>query len=140
MAGVELNREGERALREAEAFCWRWNVGIMGPEFLLAGALVVLANRGQAGLPSKEALDRGLTATWGAGAEALKVNVKWGSGAIAAMNRLAGTLRLAGATDLGPRELALGIMEAAELRPGFYEAIGTTRDELAAGLGSGGEG
>jgi hypothetical protein len=130
VAEVDLDETGQRALREAENFCWRGNVAILAPEHLLAGALVVLANHGVRGLPSTEQLEAGLAAIHGTGTDTLKDNVMWGSGARTALNATAGAIRQAGGDTIDARIIAIGAIATGEVNPMFYGSAGTSREEL----------
>jgi len=130
MAEIGLDESGMRALREAENFCWRANVAIIAPEHLLAGALLVLGNAGERGLPGKEQLEQGLAAIHGVGSEMLTDNVMWGSGARAALNAMAGAVRQAGGNTIDARLIAIGAIATGEVNPMFYGAAGTTREGL----------
>src|SRR5206468_1482283 len=78
---IALTADGERALKEAENFCWRTNVAIVAPEHLLAGALLVLGIAGHPGAPSAEQLEAAVLASQGHGSEELSNSVMFGSGA-----------------------------------------------------------
>ncbi len=130
MAEIGLDESGMRALREAGNFCWRANVAILAPEHLLAGALLVLGNGGVDGLPSKAQLEQGLTTIHGVGSDTLTDNVKWGSGARAALNAMAGAVTQAGGDTIDARLIAIGSIATDEVNPMFYGAIGTTREGL----------
>lgn len=130
MAEIGLDESGMRALRETENFCWHANVAIIAPEHLLAGALLVLGNGGVDGLPSREQLEQGLTAIQGVGSETLTDTVKWGSGARAALNAMAGAVRQAGGDTIDARLIAIGSIATDEVNPMFYGAVGTTREAL----------
>ncbi len=130
MAEIGLDESGMRALREAENFCWRANIAIIAPEHLLAGALLVLGNAGDGGVPSKDELEQGLAAIHGVGSETLTDNVMWGSGARAALNAMAGAVRQAGGQTIDARLIALGSIATDEVNPMFYGALGTTKEAL----------
>ena len=137
MADVSLSESGARALREAENYCWRTNVAIVAPEHLLAGCLAVLAAAGAEGLPSHEALESALLMAQGMSDEALTQNVMFGSAARDAITFTAHLVREAGGGEIDPRTLAYGIIQSGELGPMFFNALGTTKQDVLAALGAG---
>ncbi|MCC6386862.1 MAG: hypothetical protein IT302_05720 [Dehalococcoidia bacterium] len=134
MADLQPAPDFERALREAENFCWAANVAILAPEHLLAGALKVLAAAGATGLPSLEMLEAALLETHGASDDQLGQQVMFGSAARAAINQTAAEARQAGVTVLTAGVLARGVIASGELMPTFYAALGTTRPALLSAL------
>ena len=134
MADLQAAPDFERALREAENFCWAANVAILAPEHLLAGALKVLAAAGAAGLPSLEALEAALLETHGASDDELGQQVMFGSAARAALNQTAGEARQAGIAVLTAGVLARGVIASGELMPTFFAALRSTRPALLAAL------
>ena len=130
MAEIGLDESGMRALREAENFCWRANVAIIAPEHLLAGALLVLGNGGVDGLPSQEQLEQAVATIHGVGSDTLTDNVKWGSGARAALNAMAGAVRQSGGDTIDARLIAIGSIATDEVNPMFYGTMGTTKGAL----------
>lgn len=131
---VTLSEEAARALREAENYCWRANVGIVAPEHLLAGCLKVLNSLAFPGIPHDEQLDSALLMAQGMSEDALTQNVMFGSAARDAVNFTAGLVRQAGGGQIDPRTLAWGIIQSGELGPMFFSALGTTREALASAL------
>ncbi|MFN8506448.1 MAG: hypothetical protein U0547_02630 [Dehalococcoidia bacterium] len=134
MADLQPAPDFERALREAENFCWAANIAIVTPEHLLAGALKVLAAAGTSGLPSLETLEAALLETHGASDDELGQPVMFGSAARAAINQTAAEARQGGVTVLSAAVLARGVIASGELMPTFYTALGTTRPALVAAL------
>ncbi|MBI5947850.1 MAG: hypothetical protein HY875_06920 [Chloroflexi bacterium] len=133
-AEITLGPDGERALREAERFCWEANVAILAAEHLLAGALLVLHRGGDAALPGEAALKAALLATLGRGDETLTDNVMWGSAARQALNTTARLLAESGKTVIGAREVAAGVIASGEAGPMFFSALGTTKADLLVAL------
>lgn len=134
---VSLSESGARALREAENFCWRMNVGIVAPEHLLAGCLKVLNEEGVTGLPAEAALESALRMAQGMSEDELTQNVMFGSAAREAVNFTAALVRQAGGGEIDPRTLAYGILQSGELGPMFFMALGTTKQTVLAALGAG---
>jgi hypothetical protein len=133
---VRLDESGARALREAQDFCQRANVAIVGAEHLLAGALAVLADSSAAGIPGRDALESALMLAQGAGSAAISEQVMFGSAAREAINDTAGAVRKAGATTVGARELAIGAIVSDNVSPMFFATLGTTRAALRSALES----
>ena len=131
-AEVRLTDDGERALKEAQNFCWRHHVGIVGAEHVLAGALVVAQQQGQKGVPTRENIEAAVVACVGAGSEALTQDVMFGSQAREVINDTARRLRESGGTDLDARTLAAGTVASGEVIPMFYSALGIPRADLLA--------
>jgi hypothetical protein len=136
MAEITLTDEGKRALREAENFCWKLDVGILAAEHLLGGALLVLG--GREGVPDAAAIEEGLVAVHGRGSTTLEGNVMWGSSARDALNETARQLQEAGGTELTPGVIARGLLESGELNPMVYGGMGTTKESLRAALAEAG--
>ncbi|MGD9932376.1 MAG: hypothetical protein AB7T37_01555 [Dehalococcoidia bacterium] len=134
MAEIRLGDDGNRALGEAQNFCRRANVAIVGAEHLLAGALVVLSESGAAGMPERTALESALMLAQGAGSDAISEQVMFGSSAREAINSTAGTVRQGGGTIIGARELALGTIGSGNVSPMFFAALGVDRETLRAAL------
>jgi len=132
---VKLTHDGERALAEAQNFCWRTNVGIVAPEHVLGGALLVLGAIGAGGLPSAETIREALLAVQGVGETQLQSNVMFGSAAREAINLVAQAVVQGGGTDIGALELALGTIASDEVNPMFYASLGVAKTELVAALG-----
>ncbi|MCZ2108111.1 MAG: hypothetical protein LC118_00825 [Dehalococcoidia bacterium] len=135
MTEVKLAADGERALAEAQNFCWRTNVGIVAPEHLLGGALLVLGAGGLDGVPSHEAIVGALVAVQGVGDTRLDSNVMFGSAAREAITMVAQAVVQHGGTEIGALELALGTISSGEVNPMFYSSLGLTRTDLMAMLG-----
>lgn len=131
---LSLSPDGERALREAENFCWRANIAILASEHMLAGALLVLGRAGRAGLPDEAALGAGLASIYGTGSEPLSDKVTWGSNARDALNQALGALVQSGTSFVDARAIALGIIASGEVNPGFYIAAGSSKDAIVASL------
>ena len=134
---VQLTADGERALEEAQRYCGRMNVAIIGPEHLLAGALLVLGQAGLSNLPAPEALEAALMASQGSGTEPLAANMMFGSAAREAINFTAGGVRGAGGTNITAFAIAAGTIASGEVGPMFFGALGTTREALLAALTAG---
>lgn len=130
MTELSLSADAERALREAENFCWRANVAIIAAEHLVAGALLVLGRAGNAAVPGEGALRDALLAVHGAGADALTDNVMWGSSAREALNTTAAAAGDSGATLIDAAAIAAGVLHSGELSPMFCAALNTTRQAL----------
>ncbi|GAB4324644.1 MAG: hypothetical protein Kow0010_06720 [Dehalococcoidia bacterium] len=130
MTELRLTADGERALREAENFCWHMNVAIEAPEHLLAGALVVLAEEGWTSLPPRESIEAALEMIVGRGSAGLTDNVMPGPAARVALNHAVRAVREAGHTTIDARAIAVGVIDSGELHPMFAGALGTTSDEL----------
>ncbi len=131
---VTLSEDAGRALKEAENFSWRMNVGIVAPEHLLAGCIQVLNMTGLPGLPPDDALQPALLIAQGMSEEKLTQNVMFGSAARDAINFTARLVREAGGGEINTRTLAYGILQSGELGPMLFGALGTTRAELIAAL------
>lgn len=131
---VTLSEDAGRALREAENFCWRMNVGIVAPEHLLAGCLKVLNLAGVAGLPADEAVESALLMAQGMSEEKLTQNVMFGSAARDAVNFTARLVREAGGGEINTLTLGYGVIESGELGPMFFSALGTTKRGMVAAL------
>jgi hypothetical protein len=133
-AEVRLDESGARALREAQNFCFRADVAIVGAEHLLAGALLVLAEAGTAVVPGRQELEEALQLSQGAGSSALAEQVMFGSAAREAINDTAAAVRRAGGTIIGARELAIGAIVSGNVSPMFYASLATTREALRSAL------
>lgn len=131
---LRLGDDAERALREAENFCWRTNVAILGAEHLLAGALVVLGATGLAGMPTAAVVEAALVAVQGVGAEELSDNVKFGSAARDALAATALRLRESGETLMDALAIARGVIESGEVNPMFFGELGVAKEQLLAAL------
>jgi hypothetical protein len=131
---VALTADGERALKEAENYCWRTNVAIVAPEHLLAGALLVLTAAGYPGAPSAEQLDAAVLASQGSGSEELSTSVMFGSGARMALNHVAAGVRGSGGTQVTALAVAAGTIDSGEVNPMFFGTLGTTKRELLQAL------
>ena len=117
-------------MQEAENFCWRSNVGIVAPEHLLAGCLVVLDAGGFPGLPSDERLVEAVLRAQGMSEDALTQNVMFGSAARDAINFTARLVREAGGGEIDPLTLAYGVIQSGEVGPMFFSALGVGKAEL----------
>ena len=133
---IRLTDDGERALKEAQNFCWRHHVGIVGAEHVLAGALVVAQQHGLAGLPTRENIEAAVVSCVGAGSAALTQDVMFGSQAREVISETARRLRESGGTELDSRTLAAGAVASGEVMPVFYSSLGIARGELLALLAS----
>ncbi len=127
---IRMTDDGERAMKEAQNFCWRHHVGIVAAEHVLAGALVVAQQHGLKGLPKRENIEAAVVACIGAGSEPLTQDVMFGSQARAVINDTARRLREAGGTQLDARTLAEGTVLSGEVIPMFYRSLGIARDDL----------
>jgi hypothetical protein len=131
---VALTADGERALKEAENYCWRTNVAIVAPEHLLAGALLVLTSAAYPGAPTAEELEAAVLASQGSGSEELSNSVMFGSGARMALNFVAAGVRESGGTEVTALAVAEGTIGSGEVNPTFFGALGTTKRELLEAL------
>jgi hypothetical protein len=129
---IVLTEDGNRALQEAQNFCWRHHVAIVAAEHVLAGALVVAQQNGLKGLPTRENIEAAVVACIGTGSEQLSNNVMFGSAARDVINETARRLAEAGGTQLGATTLARCAIESGEVGPRFYDALGLKRAELLA--------
>lgn len=134
---VTLSEDGARALREAQNFCFRANVAIVGAEHLLAGALLVVSEGGNDRVPPAPALEAALMLAQGHGDATLSTQVMFGSAARDAMNAIAGAVRAAGHTSIDAPTIALGAIDSGEVNPMFFSSLGKTKDELREALGAG---
>lgn len=126
---MSLTEDGDRVLREAQMFCHRSNVAIVAAEHLLAGALVVLSEAGNAAVPDRAALEAALMLTQG-GAEAHGNQVMYGSAARDAINETARRVREAGGSAIDASTLALGVIDSGEVNPMFYGSLGVAKAAL----------
>jgi hypothetical protein len=128
---VALTGDAERALAEAQALCQRTNVAIVGPEHVLAGALLVLLQEGTIpGLPSREALEHAVLAAQGMSAEPLTAQVMFGSSARQAISFTAAGVRQRGDTDITAAAIAAGTIVSEEVGPMFFSSLGMSRSDL----------
>jgi len=134
VAEIRLSDDGNRALAEAQGFCRRANVAIVGAEHLLAGALLVLSESGVEGIPERAALEAALMLAQGTGSDAFGEQVMFGSAAREAINSTARTVRRGGSSIIGPRELAMGTIDSGNVSPMFFTALGTAREWLRTAL------
>lgn len=130
---VRLSGDGERCLSEAQNFCGRANVAIVGADHLLAGALVVVSEGGRPDIPNRTMLESALMLTQGS-AGAHENQVMFGSAARDAINTVASNVRKAGGTSIDALALALGTLDSGEVNPMFYASLGITRAALRAAL------
>ena len=91
---------------------------------------------GMPGLPPAEAIAKALISTQSVGETPLEGPPMFGSSARQAISTCAATVRQSGGTEIGALELALGTIASGEVNPAFYEALGTTKQELITALGS----
>jgi hypothetical protein len=131
---ITLDQSGGRALQLAQEFCLRANVAIVGAEHLLAGALAVISESGNAAVPDRAALESALMLAQGSGESGFAEQVMFGSAAREAINDTAGAVRIAGGSTVGARELALGAIDSGNITPMFYASLNTTRDALKAAI------
>ena len=131
---VSLSAEAGRALQEAENFCWRSNVGIVAPEHVLAGCLVVLNAAGVAGLPSDQRVAEAMLLAQGMSDDALTQNVMFGSAAREAISFTAALVRQAGGGEIDPRTLASGVIQSGEVGPMFFSSLRVTKSDLVGAL------
>jgi hypothetical protein len=129
---ITLTEDGNRALQEAQNFCWRHHVAIVAAEHVLAGALVVARQDGIHGLPTRENIEAAVVACIGTGTEELSSNVMFGSGARDVVNEAARRLSEAGGAQLGAATLARCAIESGEVGGRFYDALGLPKAELLA--------
>ena len=132
---VTLSPDAERALQEAQNFCWQTNVGIVAPEHLLAGCLKVLAIVGLEGVPDEMKVQEAILLSQGSGDSALTQNVMFGSAAREAINFTARLVREAGGGEIDMPTLAYGIIQSGEVGPMFFGALGVGKAELVELLG-----
>ena len=133
-AQVALTPDGERTLQEAQNYCWRANVAIVGAEHLLAGALLVLGQAGKAGVPAAPALESALMLAQGAGETAHSNQVMFGSAARDALNATVSAARERGVSLVDAVVIALGVIDSGEVNPMFYASLGVPRAELRAAV------
>jgi len=131
---IRLAPDGERAVQEAQNYCFRANVSIVAAEHLLAGALAVLAAEGKPGIPAREAVEAALMLAQGTGDVMPDNQVMFGSAARDAINATARTVAEAGQSTIDAATLALGTIDSGEVNPMFYSSLGTTRTELRAAV------
>lgn len=134
---ITLSADAERALQEAQNFCWQTNVGIVAPEHLLAGCLKVLAMVGLAGVPDEMKVQEAVLLSQGSGDSALTQNVMFGSAARDAINFTARLVREAGGGEIDTPTLTYGIIQSGEVNPMFYGALGMGKAELVGLLRAG---
>ncbi|HMO55075.1 MAG TPA: hypothetical protein PJ994_11265 [Tepidiformaceae bacterium] len=120
---VTLSPDAERALQEAQNFCWQTNVGIVAPEHLLAG------------VPDEMKVQEAILLSQGSGDSALTQNVMFGSAAREAINFTARLVREAGGGEIDMPTLAYGIIQSGEVGPMFFGALGVGKAELVELLG-----
>lgn len=137
MAEIRLTADGERALRESEKLCYATNIAIQAPEHLLAAALIVLADDGTSGLPTRADLEAGVLGVHGRGDTTLNTQVMWGSAVREALNLTAASVASAGGTEIDARIIALGIIESGEVNPMFFAGARTSKDALRRTLAGG---
>lgn len=133
---VTLSEDGARSLREAQNFCFRANVAIVGAEHLLAGALLVVSERGNARVPARPALESALMLAQGRGDTSLSTQVMFGSAARDAMNAIAGAVRAAGRSTIDAATIAIGTIDSGEVNPMFFLSLGISKADLREALAS----
>ncbi len=131
MAEIKLSADGERALAEGERLATGLNIAIEAVEFLLVGALNVLRETGWPNLPTGEALEGALRSVHGEGSTDLTDRVMPGPSLRQALNMTAGAVRREGGTTIDALIIAHGMIASGEINPAFYQAFGTSQDELA---------
>jgi hypothetical protein len=134
---LQLTRDGELAFARAQELCAAMNLGIVTPEQVLTGAIIVLAEeRGMTGLPATDVITRALVSTQGVGEMPPDDPPMFGSAARQAIATCAATVRQVGGSEIGALEIALGTIASGEVNPMFYGALGLTKQDLIAALGS----
>ncbi|GIW19176.1 MAG: hypothetical protein KatS3mg064_2333 [Tepidiforma sp.] len=127
---LTLAADAARALREAQALCYRTNCAIVAPEHLLAACLLQLRAAGLEGLPEPAAVQQALVATQGLGEDPLDRDVIFGSAAREAISRAAAAARAAGSTTITCADLATALVESGECSPMFFASLGVPRAAL----------
>lgn len=127
---LTLAADAARALREAQALCYRANCAIVTPEHLLAAALLILRDTGAATLPAPDAIEQALILTQGLGEDPLDRDVIFGSAAREGITRAAQAARAAGASTITARDLAIALIESGECNPMFFASLGLSRHAL----------
>jgi hypothetical protein len=136
LAEITLSEDAERAMQDAENFCWKANVAILAAEHLLGGALMGLAKTCP-GLPDQAAIEAAILAIHGAGDTTLEnANIMWGSAARDALSSAAADLRRAGGSQLTAAAIALGVINSGEITPMFFSSLGTTKHALIEAIGA----
>ena len=133
---IRLSPDGERVLAEAQSFCVRANVAIVGAEHLLAGALVVLSESGNTGVPARRDIEAALMLAQGHADDAHGNQVMFGSGSRDAINATAKAVGDAGGTLIKAATLALGTIDSGAVSPMFYQSLGTSPAALRAAIAS----
>ena len=131
LAEIKLSADGERALAEGERLATGLNIAIEAVEFLLVGALNVLRETGWPNLPTGEALEGALRSVHVEGSTDLTDRVMPGPSLRQALNMTAGAVRREGGTTIDALIIAHGMIASGEINPAFYQAFGTSQDELA---------
>ncbi|GIW13319.1 MAG: hypothetical protein KatS3mg062_0758 [Tepidiforma sp.] len=135
---LTLAADAARALREAQALCYRTNCAIVAPEHLLAACLLILSPAAPPGsLPDPGAVQQALIAAQGLGEDPLDRDIVFGSAAREAISRAAAAARTAGERSITARGLAIALVESGECSPMFFAALGVSRPALAAALRAG---
>ncbi len=127
---LTLAPDAARALREAQALCYRANCAIVTPEHLLAAALLILRAAGAHALPTPEAIQQALVLAQGIGEDPLDRDTIFGSAAREAISSAARAARAAGATTITAHDLALALVESGECSPMFFASLGLSRQAL----------
>ena len=138
MTELRLTQDGDLAFARAQELCVATNLGIVTPEHLLTGALIVLAEeQGVPGLPPIEAMARARHLDAGGRRDATR-QIRRGSVPPRAKRWNAAPPACARAE--GPRlarsEIALGTIASGEVNPMFYGGLGLTKQELIDALGA----
>lgn len=123
---IRLAPDAERALGEAQALCARANVAIVAAEHLLAAALIILSEGGNAAVPGRAAVEAALMLAQGEGDTAHSNQVMFGSGARDAINATARAVGAAGGSLIDAPTLALGTIDSGSVSPMFYGALGVS--------------
>ncbi len=127
---LTLTPDAARALRDAQALCYRASCAIITPEHLLAACLLQLQAAGLAGLPDPSTIQHALAATVGLGEDPLDRDVVFGSAAREAIARAAAAARAAGLSSITTRTLAAALVESGECSPMFFASLGMPRTAL----------
>ena len=134
VAELRLGDDGNEALAEAQRFCARANVAIVGAEHLLAGALAVLGREGDSTVPDRATLESALMLAQGEGSAAFAERLMFGSSAREAISGAAATVGGTGRLVISARDLAIGTIDSGNVSPIFFAGLGVARDTLRAAL------
>lgn len=137
MSELRLTGGAELALGRAQELCEATNTGIVAPEHLLAGALIVLAQEdAMPGIPDLEAVVGALVATLSVGEEPLEGAPMFGSSAREALSVCVRTVQQRGSDELAALDLAFGTIASGEVNPMFYDALQMSKQDLISILGA----